>query len=307
MFLKKIVRKAAGAGRLCLRACGKLKKRTGLHRVKDRGAVEKVEQYAAYAYLQKKYKKILMSEVTPEGQPKNSRIIWLCWFSGFETAPALVRSCCRAMQERLPGYQIVLLTDENIGQYVQLPDYIEEKRKKGIIPPAHYSDLVRTALICRHGGFWMDATVLCTDPAFVDYIMEQPLFVFKEVLLYKTDAQPTVASSWLIGGLSNQPILLLTQKLLYAYWQKEKKLRHYFLFHLFFAMATARFDKDWKQVPTFNNISPHILQFEMTEPFDRARWEQIKSFSAIHKLNHHIPYDSKADTYYTRLINGELR
>lgn len=291
-------------GTIWHKVCRKLRRGVGLYRLKG-AAADRAELAVEYARLKKKYGYVLRKQDVPKEQT-NSRVIWLCWFSGFDTAPELVKSCQRTIQKKLSSYKVVLLTDENLHQYVELPDYIEKKRAAGVIPPAQYSDLVRIALICRYGGLWLDATVLCTDERFVEYIMEQPLFVFKEVLLVGREEQPTVASNWLIGGTSNQPILLMTQKLLHEYWRRERRLRNYFIFHLFFTMATEVYERDWKNVPTFSNVPPHLLQFEMTDTFDPNRWKQIKHSAAIHKLNHHIDYSGEADSYYHRLIRDEL-
>ena len=49
----------------------------------------------------------------------------------------------------MPDKNIVILTNENINDYVQLPDYIVEKYDKGIIPKAHFSDAIRNELLCK--------------------------------------------------------------------------------------------------------------------------------------------------------------
>lgn len=44
-----------------------------------------------------------------------------------EKAPKLVQVCYRSIQQHLQDREVVLLTEENIGQYVSLPDDIVKK------------------------------------------------------------------------------------------------------------------------------------------------------------------------------------
>ena len=47
--------------------------------------------------------------------------------------------------------------------YINMPDYLNEKLKSGVLPLAIYTDLMRVALLEHYGGTWMDATILLTD------------------------------------------------------------------------------------------------------------------------------------------------
>lgn len=47
--------------------------------------------------------------------------------------------------------------------YINMPDYLNEKLKSGVLPLAIYTDLMRVALLEHYGGTWMDTTILLTD------------------------------------------------------------------------------------------------------------------------------------------------
>jgi hypothetical protein len=157
-----------------------------------------------------------------------------------------------------------------------------------------------------HGGLWVDATVWMTEtlPA---YITEEPLFCFKAPIV--AGPSPIKASSWLISARPNHPIIVKTRDLLYEYWRKERYLKHYFLFHLAFALACDANDETrrlWKQVPYHHNANAHILQFELFDPFDEKRYEEICRYSTIHKLTYKFRDPAATaimGTFYDRIFN----
>lgn len=53
------------------------------------------------------------------------------------------------------GYEFRIVDLTNYYNWVQLPQYVEEKFRKGLIPPALFSDLLRLALLKQYGGVWM--------------------------------------------------------------------------------------------------------------------------------------------------------
>ena len=262
---------------------------------------------AESARLRKDYAGVLekaAATVQPPGE--FSRTTWTCWQQGLDNAPPLVRACIASQRCNMPGRELVVVTDKNIGDYVDLPRTIMEKRKAGLISPAHYSDIVRCALLCRHGGMWCDATVLCTAPEFPAFAAELPLFAFKEFDLARTGDAPILASSWFLAARAHHPVLETVLALLYAYWEREDRLRHYFLFHLFFAMAARRFPEEWARVPCFDNHGPHTLMFELGEPFSPGRWKWILRASDIHKLNRHLSFDGTDGTFYHHVLREFL-
>ena len=132
----------------------------------------------------KRLKKQLLAECTAkrdwekQEKVKNSDTIWMCWLQGMEKAPLLVQRCYESIQKNIPGKKIILLDESNIFEYISLPDDIVEKWKKGIIGAAHFTDLVRLQLLITHGGYWIDATVLCTDGKLFQCLDKEPLFMY---------------------------------------------------------------------------------------------------------------------------------
>ena len=97
-----------------------------------------------------------------EGQPSN--YVWLCWWQGEAQMSPLVKECCSRIRRFNPEKQVVLITEDNMEQYVSFPSYILEKFHNGMISKTHMSDLLRAELLARHGGVWMDATIYTFGP-----------------------------------------------------------------------------------------------------------------------------------------------
>lgn len=245
-------------------------------------------------YLRKKYAHIIENRediICFDNIYSNK--IWICWFQGREQAPELVQKCIALAEGIFSNREVIVIDDNNFQKYADFPDYIVEKYNNGIITKTHLSDLLRVAVLTKFGGLWLDATVLCTANEVPDYVNEVPLFVYKEVCLDRTDTPPIVASSWMIYSCKNNDIIKATRDLMYEYWKYEKELKNYFVMHLCFRIATDKFSKQWEAVPVYNNVNPHILQFELLKEYDERRWKDYLRFSDFHKLNRRIENNNK--------------
>lgn len=259
--------------------------------------------YREYCYkkMYKKYKKIIDEYEVGDRENETSDYVWICWFQGEKNAPKLVQKCIESAKKNLPNKKIIILSDENLKEYIEFPSYIEKKYKKGVICPAHYSDLIRLELLKKYGGLWIDATVLVTQEPPANFF-EQNLFVYKNITTDNKSDISVKASSWLIYANKNNPIVELTGKLMQEYWKKKNIAISYNLIHLFFSMAAKKCSSEWEQVKSMSNIPPHILQFELEKKYTEERWNEITKMSPFHKLNFRIKTDEK-DTFYDFIIN----
>lgn len=228
----------------------------------------------------------------------------MLWLQGESEAPAIVKKCIKSIREHSNGREVVMLSDANISHYITIPNFILKKKGKGIISNTHFSDIVRILLLEQYGGIWMDATIYQTG-ILPNYIANAPLFCFKSPFLMPGHIK---ASNWFIKAEPHNEIISNTRKLLLSYWEHEKKLKHYFLFHLFFSIAieSSPHRRDlWESVPYFNNVTPHTLQFELFRPFNKERWEQIREMSPVHKLTYKFVTEesAKEGTLYSKIIS----
>ncbi len=264
-------------------------------------------QFKGRRKLYKRYKKTLAAfdsgyeQLPQEGSDR----IWVCWLQGMEKAPALVQKCYESLKTNLTGKEITVITAENMADFVEFPPYILEKWKKGIITNTHLTDLLRLELLIRHGGMWLDSTVLCTRP--VDqipaYYFDSPLFLY-QCLKPGRDGHSHLCSSWLMSAKTNNKILMATRQLCYRYWEKENKMLDYFLLHDFLSICLEHYKDDWNAIVPCSNEAPHILLLRLFEPYDARLWQAMQEQTPFHKLTYKFSEDKTQlpDTYYRHII-----
>lgn len=297
------IKKSKNDGTLAQKILYKLNEFIPVHICTSKNVIYNKRLWNNYKSFQKKYRNIIDEEIETS-EPKENKTIWICWFQGIENAPELIKICYNSLFKNLKDYKIVVLTDENIDKYCNFSKAIKEKRKRGLIPAAHYSDLVRIDVLVNHGGIWLDSTVYFSGEFMPTYITNSNFFIYKEIDLLRLEKEKAiVASSWLIASKRSSKILKLTKKLLWQYWEDYSSLKNYFIFHIFMALASQRYKEEWDSIPLFNNHSPHILELELNNKFTPERWEQIKGMSDFHKLKRHYEYNKK-ETFYGYLREG---
>ncbi|MDR1678789.1 MAG: capsular polysaccharide synthesis protein [Prevotellaceae bacterium] len=262
--------------------------------------VEADEEDKMYRYLKKYYKDTEQGTANSENPYPGK--IWICWLQGMDNAPHIVQRCYESVQRYSRGKEIILITEENMQQYVDFPEYIWQKYRKKRISNTHLSDLLRISLLAQYGGIWIDASCLLTDKI-PDFIINAPVFCFKTFLSVSRGK----ASSWFIAAQPHNSIICQTRDMLYEYWRRENFLKHYFLFHLSLAVVIDANEKNrlmWKNIPVFPNANPHLLQFELFDNYAQERFEQIKHLSFIHKLSFKFPSENFEikDTFYDVVI-----
>ena len=140
-------------------------------------------------------------------QEEGMRPIWQYWESKDGIVPPLVQACLNSVDKFKGNRKRIMLTPENVRKYVEIPEIFLELKEKGIIKTAFFSDILRTCLLIRHGGIWIDATVLLTEEL-PDYITDADLFVFQNDL--KIDLDGLNMASYFIAAKPDNIILKQT-------------------------------------------------------------------------------------------------
>lgn len=251
-----------------------------------------------YIYLLKEY---------PYKDIKNkehiiNKTVWICWLQGIENAPDLVKTCYESVVKKLNDWDIVVITSENLDEYTELPLYIIEKWKKGIISNTHFSDLLRLELLTRHGGLWLDSTVLCTGEV-PGYISNSELFIY-QCLKPGLDGHCILGSNWLIYSQSNNVILSAVKLLLFQYWKDNNRVLDYFIFHHFMSITLEYFKDEWNNIPKVPNDLSHILLLQIFEVYDEKKYNHIKQLVPFHKLSYKRNKEdmAKKNTFYDFII-----
>lgn len=286
MKIKQLIKKSIGQKTLFTDVFGYSLTKTGFA---DKYLAGQLTMYKSYSWLKKRFYNDLKQIEAELSKEQNcvmaEKQVWICWLQGIENAPQIVQDCYASVCYWMKDWKINVITAENMSKYVQFPDYIIDKWKKGIITNTHLSDLLRLELLIHYGGLWLDSTTYMTGslPA---YINDSNFFVYRNGWM---DMEMINMGSWLIySKYTNDRILLETQQLLYKYWKKYNYLKNYFLLHIFFRMVTDENPKLWEQVPAINHIDSHLLMQELPKQYDENRCQQILQLTPIHKLTYKV-------------------
>lgn len=254
----------------------------------SKSTVRTMRSDRAYYKIRKKYKKYLNKndfEFEIYSKDDMNNVIWIFWYQGMDEAPELIKKCYQSIKNNLNDYKIIILDKNNYMNYVDIPAFIIKKFEKKIISITHFSDILRTAILVKYGGLWLDATVYCSGNKEIEMIEKRNFFVYRNAWW---NSDTIDMESWLIYSKKNNVILKKTLELLYIYWKKNNYLYNYFLFHLFFKLSKEKYLDEWKDVPYCTQINNHLLAYDMEkrEKFDKERINYIFKITDFHKLNY---------------------
>lgn len=257
--------------------------------------------------LKRKYSMVIQSISPNFSSEVSSKKIWVCWFQGLDSAPDIVKVCIESIYCKFKDYEIIIITEDNRRDYVQFPQFIEEKISQKKITLTHLSDLLRLELLIKYGGIWIDSTVFISEENIPAEILEADLFLFQE-LKPGSEGHSLPISSWFIVSKKQHPILLSTRAMLYTYWKKNNSLIDYFLLHHFLNISKEYFDKLWENVPKYSNSIPHLLQFELFNEYSEQRMKNIFNLTSVHKLSYKFPEENLKieGTFFVKVIKEKL-
>jgi hypothetical protein len=264
---------------------------------------------AKYKHIIKESKAKYESETLTHEHPK---VVWWCWLQGEENAPTIVKACLNSLRRNLPqDYEIRVIDESSWIQWISLPDYIVEKRRKGHIPPALFSDLLRLELLIKYGGTWIDSTVLCTGEngskefqgvSEASNFLEADLFFFQ----YTPPGSQRFGgiSNWFISAHSNNKVLMTMRNILMVYWRDYDCTLDYYIFHLFFGGMVRAYPEEINAMPYAYSVDALQLMKHWHEQYDQEKWNKWTSRVCFHKLSSRPKKQSKIarNSIYQQII-----
>lgn len=219
--------------------------------------------------------------------------IWVCWWTGENDAPPLVKKCIKSIRDNSANHSVVLIDQNNYSDYIEIPEYILSKVKEGKICLAHFSDYIRVSLLEKYGGLWLDATIFCSSEI-PNECFSAPFFTCKsEVLkdIYISDYQWT---SFCLGGYKQHIFFRFVKEALETYWQKNETAVDYLFFDYIICLAKqsiAEISRSIDAVP-INNVHRDDLQAAMNEKLPAEMINSVlKNDTILYKLSWREKYD----------------
>ena len=161
---------------------------------------------------------------------KVSDYIWVCWWQGVESMTPLIKGCYRRICEYNKDKKVILITEDNYKLYVEFPKYIIEKYNSGIITKTHLSDLLRTELLLKYGGAWMDITIFTHSnipKEFYEYPVYSGHFEYNKKD-YNISKNRWTSFFW-VSRYPNNVLFRFLSEFWQKYWAEYDELIEYFL------------------------------------------------------------------------------
>lgn len=237
---------------------------------------KRIKEYKKYIdkvpqLVKKELEKLSSTEIN-----KKSNYVWTMWLQ--EDVPEIIQMCIESIKEQYKN--VIIISEKNLSSYVNVPDYILYKYKKGKITPPHFSDYIRCCLLDKYGGLWIDASCFMLNKV--------PKFIIKQDFFILYSKKRTTISNFFIYSKTNNYIIKTMRIFLEIYWKNVDIACGYFFFHsafnLFIQKDKLFNDLYHKMVPYSSEIIKY-LAVNTDYDFDTDLWNYLKTASFMYKIN----------------------
>lgn len=250
--------------------------------------------------LSHKYHDLITKPLSKEEIQPSSDCVWTSWLQGVDAAPEVVKLSIDSIKSKYGNENTRIITAKNFQEYVSLPPQVLDKWDKGVITNAHFSDILRTALLVKYGGIWIDSTVFVgRENGWISKTINSSEFFFFQNMRPGSMGNAIFLSSWFLKSEKNNPVLLRLQTLLYNFWSTENNIKDYFLFHIFLHLIFEAFPEELKKVPKIPNSLALELMYLLNDDIDEPQIRRILQTCEVRKLTYKNLNDNPNSTILT--------
>ena len=234
----------------------------------------------AYSYRIEQYKDIKAVVNIPE-----HHYIWVMWWQGEDKAPDLVKMCINSIRKNANGAEVVVISESNFHDYADIPEYIIEKHRRGIVSFAQLSDIMRIFLISKHGGLWLDSTIYVSQPI-PQAIFTKPLYSLHTSLKKTPFIQNDRIHCFVLGGTPGSKPFMFERDFLSDYWREQDVIVDYYLLDYsimlqYFELPDVKAMIDGLE---YTSEGLYDLVSILDKPYDKEKLEKILADNIFSKL-----------------------
>lgn len=259
----------------------------GLNKISD-SAFKKREEYLI------KYLRDCLSPVLDkycnqktEGEYVPKAPIWVCWWTGRENAPLIVQQCIKSIYNNAGVHPVILLSEKNYSQYLNVPDFILDKMKSGKMGLAHFSDYIRISLLEQYGGLWLDATIFCSKPI-SDKFFCYPFFTLKSPYKESRFVSKYQWVTFCLGAWKNNLFYSFVKEAFEKYWYENDIAIDYLFFDYIILLAKQNCSYISQLMDNVPNSELHRddLQAAMNEALSAEQfYNVVQDDTGLYKLS----------------------
>lgn len=233
------------------------------------------------------------SYTSPAGAIGNR--VWVFWYTGLDTAPAIVKKCIDEMK-KIEDIDLVFLDKSNLDEYFIWDSAIKDKFDKGLITVTFLTDVIRNQLMSRYGGFWFDSTLLFFDKSFIKGHKNLSYYSLKHsdyaACSHFNDGK---WSSFLSGTVKGHKLPSFTTDIFNWYFSHYDMLPDYFLIDYVYNIAYEEFDDIRKEVDELKaeNEDAFYIGRNIKKECSDAKWNEVVAKNKVQKLIWKVPNADK--------------
>ena len=266
--------------------------------------------------LRKEAKIDKSSDERKETTTEFPNIIWTMWQQGEAQMPETVRASMKTIKDfaERNGCEFILITDENLVDFIDIPTDIIEKYKRKELTAAHYSDIIRFSLLYQYGGIWMDATLFVSPYATVD-MFKGDFFSLNHPPIHADKIERAIGdfkwSSFFLAGKRGKSYFKHIRDLFIYFVRKYPVFIQYLMLD-YFILSEYKLNDEFKAlVGGLPVLAPAervwFLRDHANEIYDKHEWEEVLRTTPIMKTTYKINEDTLIPgSYLYKLFRGEL-
>ncbi len=200
--------------------------------------------------------------------------VWIMWWQGENMAPDVVKMCINSVKRNCPRGNIYMVNQQNISDYIDIPEFIKIKFDKGIISRTHLSDLIRLQLLSTYGGLWIDATVFLYKKIEND-LFENDFFTIK----FGINTKDPSHGRWTTFLMEAKPHNVLMERVFMyhlIYWMNYDVLIDYIMFDYFVKLAYIKSQECRKLIDSVNKNNIDVFKLRKALPKPWMGWDTLK-------------------------------
>lgn len=226
-----------------------------------------------FAYVTDKYKD--EPAYPAPYNPKESTTIWVYW-NDESFLPPMVASCVHRIQENANGREVVIITDQNVSDYLDFDQIVWKKQKEGKITRTHFSDFIRMGVLLKYGGVYIDSTTFLTQPL-PAFVTESAYYTNHVEKIDGTNIGGGRWSSFFQACHKNCLLPRVVLDIFTEYWKHYDALVDYVLIDYAMNLAYEHVPAIRKLIDAvpYNNPDIWIQQLNIAKPFTQEQFDAI--------------------------------
>lgn len=269
-------------------------------------------RHSKLAFIERRFAHILRKYRGQEFKSAaNNGPIWVCWLQGENSMPPIVKLCYERLKKMSPpGRKVVLLHQQNLSDYVQIPEYIIQKLNRGLISKTHFSDILRFALLAEHGGVWIDSTIYTYNPISESIFNQEYYSIREDNYEEYIGVNRCLWKCFLLGAAKNSPWFCCARDIIYEYWKDMNYFIDYLLVDYILLSIYDCCDSVRNKVSQDVEYAPYVLELEklLNAPYDAHQMQQMSDACNWFKLSYKLTFneytEDKRLTYYGWLFQS---